>query len=288
MVEDAHRVIVDDGPHDVIRYDTPGVLTEIDRELIPSLATLPSTAVEVCRVAQSLLVSPDLAGGFGIPEERHAEKSIRGACEIIRTLMALDSTLLHEPRPLQHRVVGTCRHFAVLSVAFLRHRDIAARARCGFASYFVPGKFVDHWIVECWDAAGERWVRIDAEMLGFSIIDAPTDLSPGEFLTGGEAWVLCRDAGVDPSLFGVHGAPHAWGIGEIRGNAIRDLAALNKVEMLPWDEWGRMNASYNGETGSDFDQLVDAIAKVCASGDPSAIRALYATEELSVPPFMIV
>lgn len=272
---------------DAIPYDAPGVLTEIDRDLVPHLDGLP-TAVELCRVAQSLLVSPDLAGGFGIAEERHAEKSIRGASEIIATLMALDSTALHEPRPMQHRVVGTCRHFTVVSVAFLRHRGFAARARCGFATYFVPGKYVDHWVVECWDAAGDRWVRIDSEMLGFSIVDVPADLGPGEFLSGGEAWVLCRDGGVDPSRFGVDGAPHAWGIGEIRGNAIRDLAALNKIEMLPWDEWGRMDASYKGETGPDYDELIDAVAAVCASNDPAAIREFYATEELSVPPDMIV
>ena len=273
---------------DAIPYDAPGVLTEIDRDLVPHLDGLPTAAVDLCRVAQSLLVSPDLAGGFGIAEERHAEKSIRGATEIIRTLIALDSTPFDEPRPMQRRVVGTCRHFTVLSVAFLRHRGIAARARCGFASYFVSGKFVDHWVVECWDPATQRWVRIDAEMLGFPIVDAPTDLSPGQFLTGGEAWFLCRDDGIDPSLFGVHGAPHAWGIGEIRGNAIRDLAALNKIEMLPWDEWGRMDASYKGETGPDYDELIDTVAAVCASNDPAAIRELYATEELSVPPDMIV
>ena len=52
--------------------------------------------------------------------------------------------------------------------------------------------------------------------------------------------------------------PHAWGPAEIRGNAIRDLAALRKLEMLPWDEWGRMTASYQGKTGPDYDALMDA------------------------------
>jgi hypothetical protein len=30
---------------------------------------------------------------------------------------------------------------------------------------------------------------------------------------------------------------------------------LNKVEMLPWDEWGCMTAAYRGETGEDYDDL---------------------------------
>lgn len=270
-----------------IAYDTPGELTAIDPELQPYLAGLPTDSLNLCRVAQSLLISPEGADALHLSENRKAEKSIRSASEILTTLVALDSSPLSAVRRLEHRVVGTCRHFTLLSCALLRHRGIAARARCGFATYFLPGKYVDHWIVECWDPAQTRWVRIDAEMLGLPVVNAPEDLAPGEFLTGGEAWRLCRDGGVNPMQFGVHGVAHAWGIGEIRGNAIRDLAALNKLEMLPWDEWGRMDASYKGETGPDYDELMDATATTCASDDSAAIRALYATEDLSVPQTMI-
>jgi len=119
------------------------------------------------------------------------------------------------------------------------------------------------------------------------LVSRPDDLQPGEFLSGGEAWTRCAE-GVDPMLFGVHEVDHAWGIGEVRGNAIRDLAALNKVEMLPWDEWGRMDASYKGETGADFDQLIDTIAAVCASNDDRAARDLYMSEDLAVPDDLIV
>jgi hypothetical protein len=74
-----------------------------------------------------------------------------------------------------------------------------------------------------------------------------------------------------------------WGPAEIRGNAIRDLAALNKVEMLPWDEWGRMTESYRGETGDDYDELLDTVAAVCAAADPAAVASLSARDELRVP-----
>ena len=57
----------------------------------------------------------------------------------------------------------------------------------------------------------------------------------------------------------------------MRGNAVRDLAALNKVEMLPWDEWGRMTASYAGETGPEYDALISELAAVCAADDRAAI-----------------
>ncbi|MGO8887020.1 MAG: transglutaminase domain-containing protein [Streptosporangiaceae bacterium] len=134
------------------------------------------------------------------------------------------------------RVIGTCRHFAVLSCALLRYRGIAARARCGFATYFQPGQGLDHWITEYRSSDDSRWVRIDSEVVGQQVLVHTEDLRDGEFLTGGEAWAAFRAGRIDAARFGVYGTQN-WGPGEIRGNAIRDLAALNKVEMLPWDEW---------------------------------------------------
>jgi hypothetical protein len=140
-------------------------------------------------------------------------------------------------------VIGTCRHFAVLACALLRYRGIAARARCGFATYFQRGQGVDHWITEYWHDREERWVRVDPEILGQQVLQRPQDLAAGQFLTGGEAWAAFRSGQIDAAWFGVYGTAN-WGPAEIRGNAVRDLAALNKVETLPWDEWGRMHASY--------------------------------------------
>ena len=126
-------------------------------------------------------------------------------------------------------------------------------------------------------------MRVDAEVLGFDFVAAPHDLADGEFLTGGEAWILCRGGSADPKTFGVVGFPDNWGIGEVRGNAVRDPALLNKVETLPWDEWGRMQASYEGTTGDDYDELMDVLATTCASDDEVVLRDLYAAEDLPVP-----
>jgi hypothetical protein len=107
-------------------------------------------------------------------------------------------------------------------------------------------------------------------------------LRPGEFLSGGEAWAAFRRGEIDAARFGVYGTGN-WGPAEIRGNAVKDLAALNKVEMLPWDEWGRMTAAYRGETGEDYDELLDEIAAVCAADEPAAVARLYARGDLRVP-----
>lgn len=268
-------------------YERSGLLTEIDVDVAQLLTDLPDDPVEICRYAQGLLVLPDMAAARGIAGQRLDERSIRPASEILRAAEALDRRPFDERRGVATRVVGTCRHFAVLSCALLRHRGIPARARCGFATYFVAGSHVDHWIVELRPGGSDRWVRVDAEILDLSLVPDPADLAPEAFLTGGEAWALVREGVADATTFGVHGVPEAWGIGEIRGNAVRDLAALNKVEMLPWDEWGRMAASYAGETGPDYDELMDTIAAVTASDDVAALAELYASEDLTVPPDLL-
>jgi hypothetical protein len=273
---------------DVDFYRDPGRLTEVDPTQVWLAAELGDDPVAICQAVQRLVVEPGAAIAAGVAEGRLAERNIRPAHALIDVLTTLARSPLHEPRPPQLRVVGTCRHFAVLSCALLRLRGIPARARCGFATYFVAGKSVDHWIVEYWRASDSRWVRVDAEVVGTNLVADPADLAVDEFLTGGEAWLRHRAESIDPDLFGVAGDDYAWGIGEIRGNAIRDLASLCKVEMLPWDEWGRMTDSYEGKTGAEYDKLMDLVAAACSSNDLATIRAVYATEDLAVPSSMIV
>jgi hypothetical protein len=117
-------------------------------------------------------------------------------------------------------------------------------------------------------------VRIDSEILGFDLVDCPEDLADGQFLTGAEAWAAYR-AGADPMTFGVAGTEN-WGAAEIVGNAIRDLAALNKVEMLPWDEWGPMRSWYEHGLTPEVEALMDALAAALAAADEVTISELYA------------
>ena len=124
------------------------------------------------------------------------------------------------------------------------------------------------------------------EVLAQTVVDFPADLRPGQFLTGGEAWAAFRRGEIDDSRFGVHGTQN-WGAGEIRGNAVKDLAALNKVETLPWDEWGRMTEAHEGRTGPDYDELLDTLAAACETDDPTTLTTLYQRNDLQVPAALV-
>lgn len=268
-----------------IDYAVPGLLTGLHDVPCEALDPIAKQPIDICSHVHGLVVEPTDVGGLGLSQERFAENQIRPAGALVNRLLALDPAPLSLARDPARRVVGTCRHFAVLCCALLRYRGIAARVRCGFATYFQPGRGVDHWLTEYRDDAG-RWVRVDPEILDQAVVDSPQDLQPGQFLTGGEAWLAFRRGEIDASCFGVYGTDN-WGTSEIRGNAVRDLAALNKFEMLPWDEWGRMTDAYDGKTGADYDDLLDTLAATCAVDDPATVIGLYRNEDLVVPPRLI-
>ena len=265
-------------------YRRPGALTVLTAEQAELITALDPAPIELCRVAQGLLILPDNATGAGLSARHLEQRNVRSAARLVQIAQDLSNLPLDQPRATDQRVVGTCRHFALVSTAFLRAKGIAARCRCGFAAYFQPGLHVDHWVTEYWDEASQRWVRIDSEILGFGLLDRSDDLAPGEFLTGGEAWQAYRNGNQDAMAFGVHGTQN-WGPAEIVGNLIRDLAALNKVEMLPWDEWGPMQTCYDGGIDGDIEHLMDAVAEACGTENDEII-SLYNT--LRVPNEMIV
>lgn len=260
-------------------YLEHGPMTGLTPDQVAVVRALDPDPLALCRVVHGLLTAPPDAHGTGLSPERAADRSERRATRLLDRILELDPSPLDRPRPTEKRVVGTCRHYAVLATAVLRATGTPARARCGFAAYFDPPRKVDHWIVEHRGDDG-RWVRTDAEVLDHDLPASPADLRPDEFLTGGEAWLGVRAGQEDASLFGVHGTEH-WGPAEIRGNVIRDLAALNKVEVLPWDEWGPMQDSYEGRTDAAFDELMDEVAAACASEDDARLGRLSAL--LAVP-----
>jgi hypothetical protein len=178
--------------------------------------------------------------GVALSDERAADIHLRSAEAMLDMLFAIESIPLTAQRMPQHRIGYRCHAFTKFIVTLLRAKGIPARARCGFAAYFGPERYADHWVCEYWNAANERWVFVDAQMdniwqeklqIHWNVLDVPRD----RFLVAADAWTICRKGNANPEHFGIGFYEGMNGLWFIAGNLVRDLAALNKMEMLPWD-----------------------------------------------------
>jgi hypothetical protein len=250
---------------------------------------LPHEVAALRNVVQGLLVHVFWAERYGLAlqPDREQELQIRSVTEKLKQISKLDDRPLAELRPLEKRLVGNCRDFSLMLCSMLRYHGIPARARCGFATYFVPNHFEDHWVCEYWQETG-RWVKVDAQLDAFQrdklgISFDPLDVPGDEFLVGGKAWQMCRAGRADPDAFGVSDLHGMW---FVRGNLIRDLASLNKMELLPWDSWGLIDTDEDELSKSDL-ALLDQVA-VITQNDNSGfgeIRSVYENNAcLRVPP----
>lgn len=255
------------------------------------LAGLPRGAAALAPVVQGLLIHERHTALYGVtlPPERRASTHIRPVARILDRVADADSLPLTIARDPARRVAGSCRHFAVLMVAMLRAQRIPARARCGFGGYFAAGLWDDHWVCEYWDATTQCWRRADPQIdvvqrevfgIGFDPMNVPRD----QFLAGGQAWDLYRQGEADPGRFGLSLEKQA-GTWWIAGNVLRDVAALNKAEMLPWDVWGAMPA--HGQPVEDENlALLDRLATLTREPDvtlPELQEAYSGDSRVRVP-----
>lgn len=207
------------------------------------------------------------------------------------------------PRSPEGRIQACCHEFALLATALFQAKGIPARARCGFALYLAyDGYYEDHWVCEYWN--GNCWVVIDPQIDPFQQsflcnyannepdIDQdyknmltsldPLNVSSLHFINAGQAWKMYRQGLADPDKFGIGSnvkLPNIetlYGAWFIRGQLLRDFAALNKLEPVPflvrfetgqdWNDWRLVSASDN-ELSDDDLALLDKIADLCAEPD---------------------
>ena len=165
-------------------------------------------------------------------------------------------------------------------VAMLRAKGIPARERAGFGAYFNAPYFEEHVLCEYWNADDNRWMLLDTQFdetwraqlkIDHDVFDVPRD----RFLTASDAWTLCRSGKADPNLFGIFNG-NLRGLWFIAAELIRDVAALNKTEVLVWDVWGAMpqpNTKLDSRQLKYFDQLAALTRDPDASFDD--LMALY-------------
>ncbi len=97
-----------------------------------------------------------------------------------------------------------------------------------------------------------------------------------------------RDIAMDQQTLHDFGLTHInlSGLGFVEGNVIRDLASLNRMEMLPWDVWGMMDIDEVALT-NEKRTLIDRVAALTIAGDEKfgEVREIYESDDrLRVPP----
>ena len=268
-------------------YRTQSAITR-PGEYAALFSDLPQDVAELCRIVRGLVMHYATGDLYGcqISEVRAREMDTRYVERMLERILAQDPRPLSAARAPEDRLVGCCRDFSTLLCSLLRSQGVPARVRLGFAGYIrvAPDFAVDHVVVEYWRADEARWRMLDPQMDALLIqtngIDFDVqDMPPGRFLTGGEAWRLCRAGQADPDNFGIDPAEYqirGWTL--IRDKLVQDLAALNKVEMLCWDAWGMLRK----RTISDEDaRLLDSIADLTLNNTASfaQLQRCFAQEQ---------
>ncbi len=208
--------------------------------------------------------------------------------ERLSTFQDFPRSPLTRPRHSRQKRIGTCRDFALLTCAVLRQHMIPARVRCGFALYFHPPTYEDHWICEFWDSTRDAWRLVDAQLddahrthLGIDF--DPTEVPNHSFLFPWQVWVGCAR---DPQKLENFGHGEAKGLWFVRVNLARDVLALCKIERSEWDTWRDQSTrdKLSNEAALKHCQDLAAISKELSLASHVQLDALEITREgLRVP-----
>ena len=256
---------------------------------------LPEDKEQLLEIVQGLLlhrVDGHLLG-VDIAEARLAELEIRTVENMLASILCLDNRPLHEARPPQLRLLSSCRNFAVLYCSFLRHKGIAARVRTGFSHYLFGGT-QDHVLTEYWDNAAVRWKLADTRLISAYRRKAKVpetlealDVQAPHFYLAGDIWLRCQYSQDQPSRYGYGLIRSIRGLRHIQDKVIQDLAALNKMELLPWDCWGYMVWDLPNVAPSlpEHIALIDRVSRATTAHelDLEKIIQLYQHPQLCVP-----
>jgi hypothetical protein len=267
-------------------YSTHSFITH-PHQFASQLDTIPNDIASICKVVQGWVYhyfAHEQFFGFKPPQERMPEVDTRYAVRMLTRLAEMDERPIIENRTPENRILGCCRDFSVLFTSICRHKGMVARTRSGFANYFIPDYYIDHVMVEVWDEADGRWIRVDPQIAAgvfpFDVQDMPSD----KFILAGRAWQMCREEGANPDLFGLgpDGPDDAKGWSFIQSRLLQDVAALNKQEMLCWDEWSPLD----GQAKPADALFLDKVATLTLGGNdhlPELWSLMESDSRLKVP-----
>ena len=256
------------------------------------LDALPAEPGRLVVAVSGLVLHPLFVGPLGITPAAGSEDDVecRRLPRILGRILARDPASLDVARPPERRFIGICRDYALLACAALRHHGVPARLRVGFATYFTLGYLEDHWVCEY--HPGDRWRLLDPELAPrvrahFKIAFDPVDVPRDAFLVAGNVWQRTRAGAIDPEICGVSHIGIV-GRGFIAASLARDLAALNRREMLAWDVWGLpLGLRPGAGVPEPVARRLDALAALIGAPDPDWLHLREAhdrDEGFRVPP----
>jgi hypothetical protein len=255
-------------------YRRPGRTSDLGRHAELALG-FPADAEALGAIVRGLLIHNFDAKirDLQLPAERMAHMQAVGAEAIVDNVISIAPGPLGIKRPANQRMVGFCYHFALLHCALLRATGTPARARCGFASYFAPRIWMDHWVTETWD--GHGWRLTDPQI-------GRGDLTRDDFRDATTAWTQCRSGASVPS---VYGNGELWGWDELRGSLVNDVAALSKVEVAGWYWCDRIKVDPVDQPHDELDGSLDILARRAAAAESAeAIRECFDLHPELQPP----
>lgn len=268
-------------------YSTQSVFSD-PKEYAHLFKDLPDSIPELCEIVRGVIVHQDdtkKIHHFEIPKHRRLEPNTRYVSKILQAIIDLQNDKLTVTRKPEKRFIGLCRDFGIMLCSILRYKNIPARLRCGFAGYYVRNWYVDHWLCEYWNARENRWVLVDTEVN--DVVRSEYNIDPSvnsldvnhdQFVLSGKVWQMCRSGKADPKKFGVPEI-NISGLWFVRGSLLRDLAALNKVELLPWDytEFGDKQFDEISELSRGEVNLLDKLAETVTGvyDNWGQVRELY-------------
>lgn len=280
------KILMNDNFDSYLKHD---IMTEV-KTMKYMVTNIPKDIKTIVNYVQNMLLHEYWRGAYGleISDERKREPFVRRFEDKLIFLSKLDSNHISEARTNENKMISICRDFTIVAVALCREAGIPARARCGFASYLVKDKYIDHWLVEYWNEEEKRWVMVDAQLdelqqKALQIHFDPFDISENYFITGPKAWLLCREGRLNPELFGIL---RWWGYDYLRCNLILDANSLLNVPMHPWDMWeGYKSLSIEEWTEEDY-MVMDELSILDLNVDNN-FNALYtyvqSNDKIKVP-----
>lgn len=192
------------------------------------------------------------------------------------------------PKNPEERIIVTCRDFALLTCSLLRCAGFESRVRCGFASYFIPGQYEDHWITEHKSAGISDWIRIDSQLdegqQDHYQFRSPLCLSSTDFMTASEAVLSLQNKTRQAFDFGQGEARGEW---FLKVNLIRDFLSIKEIYSSNWDRWREAAQSMDvGALRLGPDWIVVA-EKINNFSSPADIQAIEAEFQPLLSPFWI-